>query len=182
MKELEGFEELPRGSVVLVISAAENTLKKNIEILKFLLGNGYSGIYITINQPYKTLNDLFADRGLDIEKIFFIDSITKTIKGEPKREENCLFISSPQGLTELGIAVSEAMGSLKTEKNFLFLDSLSTLLIYNSTGSIAKFSHFLMNKIRLSNVTGIFISIEKEMDRKLISQLSQFSDRTISLK
>jgi KaiC/GvpD/RAD55 family RecA-like ATPase len=176
------FENIPQGSVILVVSDAEQILKININILKVLMKSQGSGLYITINQPYRSLSKIFTENKIDLKNLFFIDCITKTIHGEPERTKKCLFISSPRGLTELGIAVSEVLESIKSKNKFMFMDSLSTLLIYNSAGSIAKFSHFLMNKIRLSDVTGIFISIEKEMDKKLISQLCQFSDRTITIR
>lgn len=176
------FENIPQGSIILVISDAKETLKININILKILMIGETSGLYITINQPYKSLIKILKENNINIKNLFFIDCITETIHGKPERTRKCLFISSPKGLTELGIAVSEVLESIKKREKFMFMDSLSTLLIYNSAGSIAKFSHFLMNKIRLANVTGIFISIEKEMDKKLISQLSSFSDRIIMIK
>ena len=66
-------------------------------------------------------------------------------------------------------------------KKFLFLDSLSTLLIYNAPGSLAKFTHFLMTRVKLLGLNGVFMVVEKEIDEKLLSEIVHFSDRVIRL-
>ena len=68
------------------------------------------------------------------------------------------------------------------EHRLLFLDSISTLILYNDTGSMTKFSHFLINKIKEGGCSGAIISLEKETDEKMISQLSQFVDKVIEVK
>ena len=66
-------------------------------------------------------------------------------------------------------------------KKFLFVDALSTLVIYNSPNSLAKFSHFLMTRVKLLGLAGIFMVVEKEMGEVLLAQIKQFCDRVIKV-
>ena len=185
LKELEKeLRNLPPNSVVMFITEAETYFKDIVRIVKILVNTlELDGIYISVNKPYQSLVELFKKNKINFDKVFFIDCITKTVGGKPEITKNCLFIASPQNLTELGIALSQAMEAMKEKKNkFLILDSLSTLLVYNSAGTIARFSHFLTTRIRLSKFKGIFIIVEKEMDKKLLSTLKEFCDRAIKLK
>jgi len=175
------FGNLRKGSVVMVVSPAEKIIKNNTDILKVLIRGRVLGVYITINQPYESITRILKDNGINTGKMFFIDCITKSIGGKAERHRNCLYIASPSGLTELGIAINQSLQMMKGVKKFLFMDALSTLMIYNSAGTIARFSHFIMSRVRLLGLTGIFVSIEKEMDEILMSQISQFCDKVIKI-
>ena len=119
---------------------------------------------------------------IDINKFFFIDCITRTAEGRAEREKNCLFISSPNNLSELGLAFIQAIQAMPEGKRFIFMDALSTLLIYNSAGTTARFSHFLMTKIKLLGLNGVFMSVEEGLDKQLLSQIEQFCDKCIHYK
>ena len=45
---------------------------------------------------------------------------------------------------------------------------LSTLFIYNKVGPVAKFAHFLTQKMRFLGVKGIILSLEIESDNETI--------------
>lgn len=185
LSELEKeLRNLPFEAVVMFITESQNYFKDTVRIIKILVNElGLDGIYITVNKPYQSLAQLFNENKINVEKIFFIDCITKTVGGKPQITENCLFIASPQNLTELGVALAQAMEIMKGKPNkFLILDSLSTLLVYNNAGTVARFSHFLTTRIRLSKLKGIFIIVEKEMDKKLLTTLEEFCDKTIKLE
>ena len=77
--------------------------------------------------------------------------------------------------------MDQAVRAIPGEKKFLFFDSLSTLLIYNKPITVAKFIHFLSGKMRMWRVKGIIISLEKESDKELLSELSQFCDIRLDL-
>lgn len=176
-KELKGFAN---GKVLLVLVKFKDYATTSLILIKYLTEkmNKY-GIYITVNRPFNNLVDILKKNGIDISKLFFIDCITKKAGGKSERKENCLFISSPSSLTDLGIAIDEAINSLKGTNKFLFVDSVSTLLLYNSAVTIAKFSHFVSGRLRVKGFDGILFSIESETDAKLINTISQFCDKTI---
>lgn len=173
------LKDLSEGQAILIISKSKDIIKTNTQILKLLM-DGNFGLYITVNHPYSSLKEIFAKNRVNINQMFFIDCVTKRVEENPEENERCVYVESPNNLTDISISIIEALEAIKGKK-FLFLDSLSTLLIYNSVGSLAKFSHFLISKIKLLKVTGIFISGKEKMEKNLLKQISQFCDRTIRL-
>lgn len=173
---------MEKGNVTLILTSAESYMKTIIDALKTLVNkNKYSCVYITINKPYMTLLNILKKNGIDTEKIFFIDLISKMTRTENTEAKNCLFINSPDSLTELSIAITESTKNISGKNKFIFLDSLSTMLIYNQTGTVTRFAHFLIGKMKTESVEMIIISLEKEMDPILVSQISTFVDKVIKV-
>ena len=170
------------GEVVLVLTTANKYIGTTTDILKLLINKKkYPCLYVTINKPYKVLLNILKRNNINTNKIFFIDLISKMTRTEMNSVKNCLFISSPESLTELSIAVSESIKNMPGKNKFMFFDSLSTLLIYNQTGTVTKFAHFISGKMKAEGVETIIISMEKEMDEKLISQVSAFVDKVMKV-
>lgn len=170
------------GDVVLILTSAEKYLENIINVLKILINKkSRQCIYVTINKPYQVLLNVLKKNDIDTEKIFFIDLISKMTAMDTTGAKNALFITSPDSLTELSIAISESVRNLQSKNKFIFLDSLSTMLIYNQTGTVAKFAHFLIGKMRTEGVEMIIISLEREMDPILVSQISTFVDKVIKV-
>nr|MBI4156575.1 hypothetical protein [Candidatus Woesearchaeota archaeon] len=149
----------------------------NIELIKYMTGEVKSpGVYVTLNKPFKTIESDLKNSKVDTRIIIFIDAVTKTVGGEIKKIDQCLFIGSPENLSDISIAMDQAITSLKGKDKFLFFDSLNTLLLYNTAETVARFIHFLAGKMRIWKVKGIIISLEKKANKELIDELSQFCD------
>lgn len=171
---------LPKHFIVLVVSSSTNYLKINLELLKILLNEKkQSGIYINVSRGYENISEMMISNFIDISRLFFIDCVTLSSGFKPVKKDSCLYLNSPSDLTEVSIALDQIVQKIPTEERFLFLDSLSALLIYNSPNITSKFAHFLTVKLRQWKITGILITLEKETDEKLISLLSQFADKII---
>lgn len=176
------FSDFKKGEVILLIVSAQKYLQVSLEVLKHYCNNQKSScVYVSVNRPYNTLMNLIKANKINSEKLFVIDAITPP-SDQQKSIKNAIFIGSPRGLTDISISASSAVKSLTKGDRMLFFDSLSTLLIYNDAGSVTKFAHFLINKMKEWSITGVIISLEKETDEKLTSQLSQFVDRVVEIK
>ena len=177
-EELKKLGEL-KEFVVLATVKAKNYQKINLEIVKNLTKElNIPGVYVTLNKPYLTMKDIFKKAGIDVRLIIFIDAATKV--EEQKKEKDCLFIGNPENLSDISIAMDQAVRALPKDK-FLFFDSLNTLLIYNEVPTVLKFIHFLASKMRVWKVKGIIISLEKKRNKELIDELSQFCDIKLDL-
>jgi KaiC/GvpD/RAD55 family RecA-like ATPase len=178
MGEIAGFTEELKGLkeyVALATVNAKDYQKTNLEIIKHFVNEEKTpGVYVTLNKPFSAVNKLFKENGVDNRLILFIDAVTRA--PEVKKTKECLFIGSPEKLSDISVAMDQAVRSLPTKNKFLFFDSLSTLLIYNKAVTVAKFIHFLAGKMREWGVKGIIISLEKQSDKELIDQLMQFCD------
>jgi archaellum biogenesis ATPase FlaH len=172
---------LDTGKIFLVLSEATDLKRKNIGILKILSAADYQTIVITTNQPYSILKKMYEKDGLNLQKVVFIDAITRYALGtDIQNEDHCRYINNPGNLTDIGIAVTEVLKKYPDGKVCILLDSVSTMLIYISSANITKFIHFVTNKLRLLDVAGIFLAVEKGLDPTLLLQLTSFVDMVIN--
>ena len=176
-EELNQLKDL-KEFVVLATVKAKDYQKTNLEIVRNLTEDmNIPGVYVTLNKPYSAMKDILKKAGIDTRLIIFIDAVTKA---EQKKKNDCLFIGSPENLSDISIAMDQAVRALPKNK-FLFFDSLNTLLVYNEVQTVVKFIHFLASKMRVWKVKGIIISLEKKANKELIDELSQFCDIKLDL-
>jgi len=169
-------------SLLLFLVNAKDYNESNVELVNYLSKEkGLTGVYVTVNKPYKTLQQALQDVGVNTKGIFFIDAVSKLTSDEPNKSEGCVFIGSPQDLTGISIAITEVVAALPASNRFLIFDSLSTLLIYNPSSSVAKFAHFLTANIRKWGILGILILMGNEKEQGLVNELAQFCDATLDL-
>jgi KaiC/GvpD/RAD55 family RecA-like ATPase len=175
------FNDLPEHWLLLFVINAEDYLEKNMAILNEVLQQEDTvGVYVTLNRPYSLLIKILEKNNINTDKLFFIDCITKTL-GTEKEEKKCLFLENPQNLTSITIAIDEIMSVIPSKNKSLFVDSMGTLLIYNRAETVSKFLHVLTGKIRVLNLNGVLLSIEKELDPEFANQLEQFVDKIVDL-
>lgn len=168
--------------IVLATVDAKIYNQTNLEIIRYLTQvENVPGVYVTLNKPYDIIKASFEKKGIDTRLIIFIDSVTKTAKGKVEKTDRCLFIGDPTDLSDLSFAMDQAVTALPGDEKFLFFDSLSTLLIYNKMNTVERFIHFLSSKMRVWKVKGIIITLQKDSDKELIAELSQFCDVTIDI-
>ncbi|MFH1473543.1 MAG: hypothetical protein ABIE55_01480 [Candidatus Aenigmatarchaeota archaeon] len=175
------MKSLPTNFVLMVLVDSINYSKVNLGILDYIINKmQVGGVYISVNRPADSMIKTLQEKNINTKKMFFIDCISKTVSGKMERKENILYATSPENLTDIGFAISQIIKSTKSPDYFLFLDSVSTLLIYNSVRSVAKFSHFLINIIRMNNLKGVVMSVEKETDKFVRRTLYVLSDKVIN--
>ncbi len=165
--------------VALAIVDGKVYHQMNKRIISELVKEGIPGVYVTLNRPYGNIREILDK--VDLSKIIFIDAVTKTVGGTIEKTEDCLFIGSPQNLSDISIAMDQAIMAIPKKDKFLFFDSLSTLLLYNSVDVVAKFVHFLSGKMRVWKVKGIIISLRRNKDKELIEGLREFCDVIINI-
>lgn len=168
--------------IYLIVASAGKIRDKNIELIKVLQARDNYILVITMNQPYDVLKRNYEKNGITMDKIIIIDTVTKYAMGRDHEPvSNCRFVNNPGNLTDIGIAVTVALGSLKGKKVSLLFDSVNAMLIYISSQNITKFIHFVTTKLRLMNFSGIFLAVEKGLDPDVFSHLISFVDRVIDV-
>ena len=165
--------------ILLVTVDAKNYQKTAIDVVKFLVNEqNIPGVYVTLNKPFEIMQRTFAGNNIDTRLIIFIDAASRT---EAKKVENCLYIGSPEKLSDLSVAMDQAIKAIPTDEKFLIFDSLNTLNIFNKPATVARFVHFLTGKMREWKIKGVIITLEKETDPVLLDELTQFSDNRIDI-
>ena len=171
-----------KSSVVIATVPARSYHQTNIKLVKYLTQEvSIPGVYVTLNKPFPDMKRIFEEAKVDTRLMIFIDAITKTAGGKTKKVKDCLYIGTPENLSDLSMAMDQAVTSLIEKEKFLFFDSLTTLLIYNDVKTVGRFIHFLAGKMRVWKVRGIIISLQKKGNEDLLNELSQFCDMRIDL-
>jgi len=168
--------------IILILVDSKNYQRINIELVKNLLKKNYVGVYVTLNKPFDVLFNSFKNNKIDPEMLIFIDAVTLMTNYKHKKHEHCLFLENPSDLSDISMAMNEAINSLTHKKKFILIDSLNTLLLYSKPDVVVRFLHFVIGKMRDWNVKGIIISLKEDTDQRLLSEISQFCDSTISIK
>ncbi|MBI2651617.1 hypothetical protein HYX01_04045 [Candidatus Woesearchaeota archaeon] len=171
LKNLENY-------LALVEVNASSYQKSTLGVLKLLVTEQKTpGVYVTLNKPFDIMQRLLQQNKIDENLIIFIDGITKV--SENTKVKNCLFVGSPEKLSDISVAMDQAIKALPTKEKFVFFDSINTLQIFNKAGTVVRFVYFLASKIREWKVKGIILLIKKSPDDNLATELMQFCDAKI---
>ena len=171
------------GEIILLHFNPLNYSELTLEALSFLINEKEAGImYITASRPYCYLSRVMKDRKISKENLLFIDCITYLANVPSELSENCVFVETPAELEDVGMHTARLMGKIKTKNKFLFIDSMSTLLIYNNMRSLREFSTFIKNLLRDNGVGGIFITINGHSGEYTIEMLAGVCNKIIRIE
>lgn len=169
----------PNLSVTVVIP--NEIYIKNITTIAKQLSDSYSKVcYVSLNKLYQPLIRSLQATQVDTKKFYFIDGITKTAVADPGNVPNCLFVSGPDKITELGIAIQKTVNQQKSE--VLLFDSLSTLLVYKNVQVVKQFVHSIVGQVSVANCVAAFTCLEGKTENDLIKDLSMFVDNIAHIK
>jgi KaiC/GvpD/RAD55 family RecA-like ATPase len=174
----------PKSVVLIEVPANENLMRTIAGFLRYRQ-NG-KGIYISSNRPTEDLLEKLKVHGfnlresLDTEKMCVIDLVSKSVgSNEVKGSIN---VASPSELSATQMAFEKAVElNGKTDDSWLLIDSLSTLLVYNSQGALLHFLHFLVGRLRVLGFDGAIFTVEGSVEGNILSTVRQFCDDVIEV-
>ncbi len=91
-----------------------------------------------------------------------------------------LYLESVADLTKISLSISECIKAIKGKK-FIFIDSITTMLIHNKPDVYARFIHNILTKMRMSGINGLLISLENETNKEVRAEIAQLCDRVIKV-
>ncbi|MFH1565493.1 MAG: ATPase domain-containing protein [bacterium] len=176
------FSRLNHGWVSLMQLPMEKAMDVNIESIKIFQELGYEGIYITLSKDYVELTKIFREKGIDMGRLAFVDGVSQMYGIGAVDSPNVKYISGPVSLDGIVAAITDIIPVMKGKKRFVFLDSITTVLLYNSLERTLKFSEFLTTSLKRLEVTGVMVSVSKGFaNDKLIKELAKMSNEVIKL-
>jgi KaiC/GvpD/RAD55 family RecA-like ATPase len=176
------FSRLNHGWVTLMQIPMEKSAEVNMESIKVLQELGYEGVYVTLSKDYKELTNLFRKSGVDMGKLAFIDGVSQMYGIGAVDSPNVKYVSGPISLDGIIAAITDVIPVIRSKKKFVFLDSITTVLLYNSLERTLKFSEFLTTSLKRLQVAGVVTSVSKGFaNDQLIEELTKLSDEVIKL-
>ncbi len=176
------IKTLPAGTTNLLIVRLKDYATTPRALLTYFAQEKMPGVYVSVNKPYMDIVKTLPNKETSIPQTQFVDAITALTGRGVEDNQVVTFIDSPLALVELNLAISDRMKGLVSNQKFLILDSVSTLLVYNTPQSVEKFCHTVIAKNRAENVLGLFLMIESEDHRGVVETLAQFVDNVITVK
>ncbi len=175
----------PKSVILLETQLEENQMRLTADFLKLRREN--KGIYISSNRPTNNLIEKLLTYNFDLRealetgRICVIDLMSRSVGASDVK--GCISISSPSELSATQMAIEKAFERIDGEagKTWLLLDSISTLLVFNSQGAVLQFLHFLIGRLRVLQFDGIVFTVENSVDERTLSTMRQFCDMVIKL-
>ena len=162
-----GLAHLNSPFVAMVYVATDKYADSALEAVTALTA-GKRGVYITINRPCAKLDEVFRENNIDTSKIIFIDAITQIAMPNVKSGNSYVYIKHPSDLTNMYIRLLEALKKIDGKK-FLVVDSISTLMVYNSPETVLRFAHALASKLPAQGVDVVYIALLDEKNASVES-------------
>lgn len=168
-------EDIKSNQVLLFVISKKDYTEMLLDVIKAVEKSSDKVCYVTINRPYNNILLQLKNNKVNLGKFLFVDAITSTVQ-TPEQVENCIFVASPDALTDLSLAFSQALSKC----DIALFDTMSTLVIYQDIGSVLKFIHNIVTKLRVGNKKGVLIAL-KEDSEELIKDLHMFVDKVVDL-
>jgi hypothetical protein len=163
---------LKPGEVLFVWVPPENTVTSNIETLRYSLKLGYKCVYISLSRDIGELLRVFDYAGVDTTRITFIDGIAKLYLTPQVQADNVIYIAGPSSPKAILDTAALAAAKLGGEKKMIFIDSLNTIMVFNSKERTAAFITGLADLLRQLNAVGVGVSVSiGELDLPLLAEL-----------
>ena len=128
-----------------------------------------SGIYVSLNKTHESVEKILKANKTDTNKLYFIDCVSTE-----EKKDGAVHVH-PTQLDLLTTAIISFIKSIKGEK-YLFIDALSTLLIYNNTNKVAQFVEELTAYASENKVEIIAVS-PKTKGEELLEKIFNFFDK-----
>ena len=172
--------DLPKGWIVLLETSAEKVLEVNLAVMKILTDKNYTGLVISANRPCKNLLSLYEKSNINTKKVMVLCAVCKSQGADAKNAENIIHLERISALTEMSISLTEAIKKTKGDR-FVFIDSITTMLIHNQSNVFAVFIHSILTKMRMNMISGLLISLENETNREVRAEIAQLCDKVIKI-
>jgi KaiC/GvpD/RAD55 family RecA-like ATPase len=180
---MELLSKASENKFVLVLLQSKNYMADLYKIIRLVKKNGTKICYVCFSKPYMDVIEDLKNEKVDCDNFVFIDTLSSS-HYDLKPVKNCVFVHGSGNLKEIREAVKRAVNKHKCEA--IIFDTISTLLIYQQTHSIVRFTHELLTDKSQKETNKVYIvlkeaGIYKGESTKLINDLNLFADKTIEI-
>jgi hypothetical protein len=175
-EELNG---LPEDSIILLETSADTSLETSMASIKLLVEKNDKGIILSANRPYSNLMNLYEKNDIDTSKMIVLDLISKNPNVQSDTEK-VVFLENISALTDISLSLNDCMKTIQGKK-FVFIDSITTMLIHNQPYVFARFIHSILTKMRLNGVGGILVSLDTKTNKDVRAEIAQLCDKVIKI-
>jgi KaiC/GvpD/RAD55 family RecA-like ATPase len=184
-KSIKQAIQTDKHGVIIMMELPINAyFEMNSSTIKLLTDQGFQGVYISFQRPFKNISSVFESEGIDTSTLLFIDAATALSGEKQPVDPRCVHVSEEIDIDELVKAIYLSLPKLKSQKKFIFIDSLTTISLYKPLSQIMRFSEFLMRTVRKENEENVILifNVAKDLaQKKFIKDVAFHVDHVISV-
>ena len=133
------------------------------------------GVYISGSRSAMEMIEAFETIGIDVSHIQFIDLVSSGVLGGTDVDRsNIHFVDSPIMLESILLRTLYLLRTTTNERNFVVLDSVNSLAIYNEDRMLAEYLHTFINTFRQREVLSVIINVPDQTSPLVLSNLDLY--------
>ncbi|MAF93421.1 hypothetical protein CMO85_02005 [Candidatus Woesearchaeota archaeon] len=172
----EQLTQVSLGSSVQVRMSATNsfavTASTMIPLMQmFEMG----GVYISASRGAVEIIQAFESIGVDVSGIHFLDLVSSgVLGGTDVPYANITFVDSPIMLESILLRTLYTLRTVSNARNFVFLDSVNALAIYNDDRMLAEYLHTFINTFRQREVLSVMLNVPDQTPPLVLANLDTY--------
>ncbi|MBO57681.1 MAG: hypothetical protein CMA77_01635 [Euryarchaeota archaeon] len=133
------------------------------------------GVYISASRPAPELIATFTEIGIPVDSIQFVDCVSSALLGGTENPyTNISYVDSPIMLESILLRTLFHLKQMPTEQNFVILDSVNALAIYNEERMLAEYLHTFINTFRARDVLSAVVTVPDQTPPSVLANLDLY--------
>ena len=133
------------------------------------------GVYISASRGAVEIIQAFEAIGVDGSNIHFLDLVSSgVLGGTDVPYSNITFIDSPIMLESILLRTLYTLRTVDNQRNFVFLDSVNALAIYNDDRMLAEYLHTFINTFRQREVLSVILNVPDQTPPLVLANLDTY--------
>lgn len=177
-KLTDQLKNIPDDYIIMIEILPEQAFELTTALVKYMSDRNDKGIIVSVNRPYTNLVNIYKQNNIDISKMIILDCVTKN-QNASINAKNVVFLDNVSALTDISLSINENLNG--ANKQFVFFDSITTMLIHNNPYIFTRFVHNVLTKMRLKGIGGLLISIRDNSNNNIRAEIVQLCDKVIKI-
>jgi len=172
---------LQKDGPTIILTNPEHLTETVIYVVGHYTKQKYGGVYISLNRPHQTVDELLSSHDISTDELFYIDCITASIHDvSQKSGDNVLYVEDPSCLQKKEIVLKALENQVKGKagRAFVVLDALRTLMLYNDHKLARKCIEALIEKTSEFDVKLVVLTL-KGHDTEFVEGLKDLFDSVV---
>ena len=179
MPELDLFPVKNRTTSILIQVQPEEALEAQLVLTKNLIARGFNVIILSGGRPCRDLISTYEAKKIDLTKIHVLDMVCRSQRIDTKDSEIVTHMENIQSLTKISVYLNKMDISNKT---VLFIDSLTSMLIYSDEEIFSRFISDIVQKMKVREVHLVLLIVKTKNYDNLRSELKYLCNQEASFK
>ena len=133
------------------------------------------GVYISASRGAVEIIQAFEAIGVDVSGIHFLDLVSSgVLGGTDVPYSNITFVDSPIMLESIMLRTLYTLRTVNNQRNFVFLDSVNALAIYNDDRMLAEYLHTFIHTFRQREVLSVILNVPDQTPPLVLANLDTY--------